>query len=202
MGKSVSFCHLLEKLLHLPHKSILSRKETLESLSSTYIAFCFFLIGIVRGGVQLGPLGTTATNRPIVPAPDDYDVGEIGGMLGRGNQRTRRKPAPVPALSTTNPTCCPEVNPIRRGGKPNTNLFSYGTASCFLTTEYLHPYPHTSSWRSTYLVKHMDNIFFVFSFSLIFLFLFLTSHASYSSLLCLISSPTFVKVCPTVSGTC
>jgi hypothetical protein len=34
--------------------------------------------------MQLGPLGTAATNRPIVPAPDDYD-GEIGGMTGRGN---------------------------------------------------------------------------------------------------------------------
>jgi hypothetical protein len=27
----------------------------------------------VGGGVQLGPLGTAATNRPIVPAPGDYD---------------------------------------------------------------------------------------------------------------------------------
>jgi hypothetical protein len=55
----------------------------------------FFLIGIVGGGVQLGPLGTAATNRPIVPAPGDYDDGEIGGMIGRGNRRTRRKPAPM-----------------------------------------------------------------------------------------------------------
>jgi hypothetical protein len=45
------------------------------------------------GGVQLSPLGTAATNRPIVPAPGD---GEIGGMIGRGNRSTRRKPAPVP----------------------------------------------------------------------------------------------------------
>jgi hypothetical protein len=44
----------------------------------------------------LGPLGTAATNRPLVPAPGDYDDGEIGGMNGRGNQSTRRKPAPVP----------------------------------------------------------------------------------------------------------
>jgi hypothetical protein len=55
-----------------------------------------FLIGIVGGGVQLGPLGTTATNRTIVPVPGDYDDGEIGGMIGRGNRSTRRKPAPVP----------------------------------------------------------------------------------------------------------
>jgi hypothetical protein len=44
----------------------------------------------------LGPLGTAATNRPIVPAPGDYDAGEIGGMIGRGNQSTQRKPAPMP----------------------------------------------------------------------------------------------------------
>jgi hypothetical protein len=46
---------------------------------------------------QLGPLGTAAgTSRPIVPAPGDRDDGEIGGMIGRGNISTRRKPAPVP----------------------------------------------------------------------------------------------------------
>jgi hypothetical protein len=44
----------------------------------------------------LGPLDIAATNRPIVPAPDDYDDGEIGGMICRGNRSTRRKPAPVP----------------------------------------------------------------------------------------------------------
>jgi hypothetical protein len=32
----------------------------------------------IGGGVQLGPLGTAATNRPIVPAPGDYDDGEFG----------------------------------------------------------------------------------------------------------------------------
>jgi hypothetical protein len=41
-------------------------------------------IGIVGGGVQLGPLDTAATNRPIVPASGDYDDG--GMMIGRGNQ--------------------------------------------------------------------------------------------------------------------
>jgi hypothetical protein len=56
------------------------------------------------GGVQLGPLGTAATNRPIVPAPGDYDNGEIGEMIiGKGNRSTRRKPAPV--------TLCPPQPP-------------------------------------------------------------------------------------------
>jgi hypothetical protein len=46
----------------------------------------FFLIGIVGGRVQLGPLGTAATNRPIVPAPGDYDDGESGGiMISKGD---------------------------------------------------------------------------------------------------------------------
>jgi hypothetical protein len=74
----------------------------------------------------LGPLGTAATYRPIVPAPGDYDD-EIGGMMiGRGNRSTRRKPA---TLSTTKPTCSARKRtPGRRGGKPATNRLSYGTA--------------------------------------------------------------------------
>jgi hypothetical protein len=62
----------------------------------SWILILFFLISIVGGGVQLGPLGTATTNRPIVPAPGDYDDGEIGGMITRGNRSTRRKPTPVP----------------------------------------------------------------------------------------------------------
>jgi hypothetical protein len=58
----------------------------------------------MRGGVQLGPLGTTVTNRPIVPAPGDYDDGEIGGMMiGRGNRSTRRKRTSVPLCPPQTP---------------------------------------------------------------------------------------------------
>jgi hypothetical protein len=56
-----------------------------------------FLIWIVVGGFQLGPLGTAATNRSVVSALGDYDYGEIGGiMIGKENRSTQRKPAPVP----------------------------------------------------------------------------------------------------------
>jgi hypothetical protein len=56
-----------------------------------------FFIGIVEGGVQLGPLNTTAANCPIVPTLGGYDGGEISGMMiDRGNQSSRRKPDPVP----------------------------------------------------------------------------------------------------------
>jgi hypothetical protein len=50
-------------------------------------------------GVRLSPLGTAASVWPIVPAPDDDDdeCGVIDGKrIGRGNRRTRRKPARVP----------------------------------------------------------------------------------------------------------
>jgi hypothetical protein len=57
----------------------------------------------VGGGVQLGPLGSAATNRHIVPAPGDYDDGETGEMIGRGNRSTQRKPAPVPLCPPQTP---------------------------------------------------------------------------------------------------
>jgi hypothetical protein len=63
-----------------------------------------FFIGIVGGGIQLGSLGTATPNRIIVSAPDDYDEGEIDGMIiDRGNQSTGRKPASM--------TLCPSQNP-------------------------------------------------------------------------------------------
>jgi hypothetical protein len=70
-----------------------------------------FFNSISGGGVQLGQLGAAATNTPIVPAPGDYDDGEIGGMIGKGNRSTRRKPAPVPL-------CSPQILHDLTGGKP------------------------------------------------------------------------------------
>jgi hypothetical protein len=51
------------------------------------------------------PIGSTrhcGQQWPIVPAPGDYD-GEIGGMIGRGNRSTRRKPDPVPLCPPQSP---------------------------------------------------------------------------------------------------
>jgi hypothetical protein len=57
----------------------------------------FFKFRIVRGvesnGVQSAlrpPIGL------LLPAPGDYDDGEIGGMIGSGNRSNLRKPAPMP----------------------------------------------------------------------------------------------------------
>jgi hypothetical protein len=44
---------------------------------------------------------------------------------------------PHAALSTTNPTCCPDANPGRRGGKPATNRLSYGTAIIGTLSKYI-----------------------------------------------------------------
>jgi hypothetical protein len=85
-----------------------------------------FFNGIVGGTVQLGPIDTEATNRPIMPAPGDYDDREIGG-LGRGSRSTRIKLAPVPLCPPQTPHASPDANPGRRGGKPVTNRLSYGT---------------------------------------------------------------------------
>jgi hypothetical protein len=61
------------------------------------------------GGVELGPLGTSANEWPIIPAPSDCDDGEFGGMkIGREIRSTRRKPAPEPL--------CPPQIPLARPG--------------------------------------------------------------------------------------
>jgi hypothetical protein len=65
----------------------------------------------IGGGVQLGPLGTAAIIRPIVPHPADYDYGEFGEMMiGRRNRSTGRKPAPVPL--------CPQIQHALPGREP------------------------------------------------------------------------------------
>jgi hypothetical protein len=46
----------------------------------------------------------------------------------QGKPKYSEKSCPSAALSTTNPTCCPDANPGRRGGKPASNSLSYGTA--------------------------------------------------------------------------
>jgi hypothetical protein len=57
---------------------------------------CFFFNFLGWGGVRLSPLGTSATNWPIVSAPDD-ECGAVGGMrIDRRNRSVRRRPAPVP----------------------------------------------------------------------------------------------------------
>jgi hypothetical protein len=83
----------------------------------------FFLIRIVRGGVELGPLGTSATNWPIESILGDYEDEEFCGvMIGRRiPSTTRRKPAPMPLCSSQIPhylTGC-EHGPPRQEASDN-----------------------------------------------------------------------------------
>jgi hypothetical protein len=77
---------------------------------------------------------------------DDDHCGAIYGMkIGRGTRSTRRFPAPVLLLSTTNPTGSdPDSNPGRRGGKPGTNRLSYGTADILILTMLLQLVTHNA----------------------------------------------------------
>jgi hypothetical protein len=110
-------------------------------MTDSYLYVMTFFYWYHGGGVQLGPLGTAATNRPIVPAPSDYDDGEIGGMMiCRGNRSIQRKHAPVPLCPQT-PHACPDANLGHCGGKPLTNRLSYGTA-CY--GFFLHSWDETS----------------------------------------------------------
>jgi hypothetical protein len=51
---------------YIPEDSTLTRSNFIINPQETMSNFKFFLIGIVGGGVQFGPLSTAATNMPIV----------------------------------------------------------------------------------------------------------------------------------------
>jgi hypothetical protein len=91
----------------------------------------YFFFNLHGGGVEskLGPLGTSATHWPIVPAPGDCEDGEFGGMNGSGNRSTRRKPAPTPLWPPQIPLH--QTRDWTRAAA--TNSFSYGAASSPMT---------------------------------------------------------------------
>jgi hypothetical protein len=88
--------------------------------------------------VRLSPLGTSATNWPVVPAPDDrwWVWSSRWNENWQGKPKYSEKTYPSAILSTTNPTWHDlGSNSGRRGGKPATNRLSYGTAfDVFLTS--------------------------------------------------------------------
>jgi hypothetical protein len=77
------------------------------------------------GGVRLSPLGTSATNWPIVPALDDRWWMWVEHSM---EWELAGEACPSATLSTTNPTW-PDLGSKlgRRGGKPATNRLSYAT---------------------------------------------------------------------------
>jgi hypothetical protein len=74
-----------------------------QSCTLSPVTFLFlFIFFIIVSVVRLSPLGTAATTGLLYQPQmiNDGDCGKIGGMkIGRGNQSTRRKPAPAPLCS-------------------------------------------------------------------------------------------------------
>jgi hypothetical protein len=122
--------------------------EFLEQRRSGTPTSWLFLIGIMVGGVQFGPLRTAATSRPIVPAPGDYDDGETGRMMiGRGNWSTRRKPAPVPL--------CPPQTP--HAARTRTRAATVGSQRL---TAWATVRPHLLTYARVHLFYHNRNCYF------------------------------------------
>jgi hypothetical protein len=78
-------------------------------------------------GVRLGPLGTSATVWPIVPAPNEgrWCAWSSRWNNSQGKPKYSEKTCPS---ATFNHKRDLGSNPGRRGGKPATNRLSYGTA--------------------------------------------------------------------------
>jgi hypothetical protein len=83
------------------------------------------------GWVRLSPLGTSATNWPIVPAPDDRWVWCILWDVNcQGKQECSEETYPNAALSPKNRTG-PDLRsnpPVHRGRKPATDSLIYGAS--------------------------------------------------------------------------
>jgi hypothetical protein len=109
------------------------------------------------GGVQLGPLGTAASNRPIVPAPGDYGDEEIGGMMiGRGKY-SREIPRQCHFVHHKPHMLCSDANPGRSSGIPASLLAGETTCpqSCSLATAVLlSPVYISATWQWVYVSQN------------------------------------------------
>jgi hypothetical protein len=93
--------------------------------------------------LTVSPLGTSASNWSIVPAPDDNDdddneCGAVGGMkIGRESRNARRKPVPV------SPLCPPQI--------PH-DLTWARTRAAAVGSRRLNAWPMARPWSPTYLL--------------------------------------------------
>jgi hypothetical protein len=129
----IVLCNILFRQIQLYAKSSKSKCKLRVEININGLEEYFFLIGIVGGRVQLGPLGNAATNWPIVPAPGDHDDGEIGGMISRGNRSTRRKPAPVPLCPPQTPYAARTRNRSTTAGSQRLLVCSFSISTNYAT---------------------------------------------------------------------
>jgi hypothetical protein len=106
------------------------------SVITTFSDYNFTLFLISWGGVRLSPLGTSATNWPIVPAPDDrwwwWMWSNWWNENWQGKPKYSEKTYPSATSSTTDPTWLDLGSNLGRcGGKPAANPLSCGRTTSF-----------------------------------------------------------------------
>jgi hypothetical protein len=119
------------------------RHPCLEWNSKPRSQFSFFFL-VSWGGVRLSPLSRSATNWPIVPAPDDklwWAWSSRWNENPQGKPKYSQKPCPSATLSTTNPMW-PDLgsNLGLRGGKPK--LWHGLRSQCSSGRRHLHASGH------------------------------------------------------------
>jgi hypothetical protein len=95
-----------------------------------------------------------------VSALGDYDNGEIGGMIGRGNRSTWRNPAPVPLCPPQTPhTACTQTRAAAVGCQRLTA--GYGTAFTHIHNQKLGD-ELTVAYFNNFWISVLTNIFMDF----------------------------------------
>jgi hypothetical protein len=115
---------------------------------------CKFFFNWYSG--RWSPIGSTrhcCHQWPIVTAPGDYDDGEIGGMIGRGNRSTRRKPAPVPLCPPQTPHAARTRTRSAAVGSQRLTAWATARPNCKCILTYLFPCLsiHLQIWYSKLL---------------------------------------------------
>jgi hypothetical protein len=115
-------------------------------------SFLFFYWYSGGGWSSTGSTRHCSHQWPIVPTQVIMMMEKLVEWLA-GEPKYSEKTCPSAALSTTNPTCCPDANPGHHSGKPATNRLSYSAVTSFhLEMDYMRIYKcstfHCSLWCS------------------------------------------------------
>jgi hypothetical protein len=143
--------------------------------------------------VRLSPLGTSVTNCPIVPAPDNrwWPWRSQWNENWQGRPKYWEKTCPSGTLSTTNPTWRDlGCNSGRRGGKPTTNRLSFGTAFILVVKGYIFRKSYKMLLRKE--IQRLQAGYFLNTW-------LLTSHSAVSSRLVVNSESSRINSWPTFS---